>query len=305
MKQFSGKVAFITGGASGIGLAMASAFLQQGMRVVIADVRKEALSQAARELGADATRLHSIQLDVTDRAALAAAATEVERVFGKVHLLCPNAGVTDSGMLKDTTYEDWDWIVGVNLGGVVNTIATFLPRMLAHGEEGHVVVTASMGGLTPIHQSGVYCVAKNAVIGMTEALRMELAASTIGVSVLCPGLTRTSIFSAAALRPSKYSHSGYRHSATAPIEAAGIGDEVAQLAMDPVEVAERVLRGIRRNDLYILTHSELRELIQRQFDGIRQAMPSSALNEELHALPGQSDSSGIPTPYPTAIGRDP
>ena len=299
MRETTGKVAFITGGASGIGLGMARAFVRAGMRVVIADMRAEALDRAAQALGSDPARVHTLQLDVTDRAALAAAADESERVFGRVHVLCANAGLGDIGYLKDTSYDDWDWIMGVTFGGVVNAVKTFLPRMQAHGERGHIVATSSMGGIAPINHGGVYCVAKFAVVGMMEALRMELTGSKIGVSVLCPGMTRTNIRGTLSLRPERYRNTGYSYRALPP-PPPGAPDPM-QLAMDPDEVGEKVVRGIRRNDLYILTHSEFAEIIREQFEPILKAMP---------ALPPAARAAGagmpsMPTPYKTALGSDP
>lgn len=301
MKDVTGKVAFITGGASGIGLGMARAFVRAGMRVAIADMSRHNLDEATRDLNSDRALVLPLQLDVTDRKAMAAAADEVERVLGKVHVLCPNAGLGDIGYIKDTMYDDWDWIMGVTFGGVVNAVTTFLPRMRAHGEEGHIVATSSMGGIAPVNHGGVYCVAKNAVIGMMEALRMELAGTPIGVSVLCPGMTRTNIRATVALRPEKYRNTGYTYKPLVP-PAAGPGNapNPMQLAMDPLEVGEKVLRGIRRNDLYILTHSEFGEIIREHFDAILRAMPPAADDP---ASPGGGRPS-LPTPYRAALGQD-
>lgn len=303
MKDFSGKVAFITGGASGIGLGMARAFVRAGMRVVIADMSRPNLDRSIEEFGGDRTLVHTIQLDVTDRAAMAAAAAETLRVFGKVHLLCANAGLGDIGFIKDTSYDDWDWIMGVTLGGVVNAVTTFLPHLRAHGEEAHILATSSIGGIAPINHGGVYCVAKNAVIGMMEALRMELAGSKIGVSVLCPGLTRTNLFATVSLRPEKYRRTGYAYKQRAAAAAGSSSEpDPMQVAMDPAEVGEKALRGIRRNDLYILTHSEFGEIIREQFAAILAAMPPST-EPAIGPLPGAS-TPGLATPYRTALGSD-
>ena len=147
MKQVEGKVAFITGGASGIGFGMAQVFLKSGMKVVIADILQERLDEAARVLAQSTNRdYHFIKVDVTDRAAMAAAAAEAERVFGKVHVVCNNAGVYGNLPIESASYEDWDWVLGVNLGGVINGIVSFVPKMIAHGEGGHIVNTSSMAG---------------------------------------------------------------------------------------------------------------------------------------------------------------
>ncbi|MDB6013771.1 MAG: hypothetical protein JWL65_6021 [Gammaproteobacteria bacterium] len=308
MQDVNGKVAFVTGGASGIGLGIAKALVGAGMRVAVADIRRESLDKAVQELGVGTAVVLPVRVDVTDRAAMLAAADEVERAFGKVHVLCANAGVGDIGYLKDTTYDDWDWIMSVTLGGVVNAVTTFLPRILRHGEEGHVLATSSMGGIVPLNHGGVYCVAKAAVVGMMEALRMELTGSTVGVSVLCPGMTRTNIGMTRSLRPERFRNTGYTYKPRVPSAPAGAGGGPAadpmKVAMDPVEVGEKVLSGIRRNDLYILPHAEFGQMIREHFGGILDAMARTA------PPPGAPPGGGgarmsMPTPYRTALGSDP
>src|SRR6185437_2738295 len=175
MKDVDGKTAFITGGASGIGFGMAQAFLKAGMKVVMADVRQDHLDEAATVLKGSNLPYHFIQLDVTDRDAMARAADEVERVFGKVHVVCNNAGVGGNAPMEEAEYEDWDWVVGVNFGGVVNGVKTFVPRIRAHGEGGHIVNTSSMAGIIPLtSQGGIYAASKFAVRGLTDSLRLSL-----------------------------------------------------------------------------------------------------------------------------------
>jgi NAD(P)-dependent dehydrogenase (short-subunit alcohol dehydrogenase family) len=303
MKNVTGKVAFITGGASGIGLGMARAFVRAGMRVVIADASRQNLERASAELGGDRTLVHTMFLDVLDRKAMASAADEAERVFGKVHVLCPNAGVGDIGYIKDTSYDDWDWIMGVTFGGVVNAVTTFLPRMRAHGEEGHIVATSSMAGITPVNHGGVYSVAKTAVVGMMEALRMELAGSPIGVSVLCPGMTRTNIRATVSLRPERYQKTGYTYAPRTPPPGPGGESGPMQVAMDAAEVGEKVLRGIRRNDLYILSHAEFGDLIREHFDAMLRAMPPPS-DPPAGPPPASAGRPSMATPYRTALGSD-
>lgn len=300
MHELHGKAAFISGGASGIGLGIAKALLGAGMRVVIADMRRENLEQAHAELRSH-EGVHLLQLDVTNRMAMKAAADEVQSKVGNLHVVCANAGVGDIGYIKDASYEDWDWIVGVTLGGVINCATTFLPRMRAHGEPGHIVATSSMAGLLPVNHGGVYSVAKASVVGMMEALRMELAQTPIGVSVLCPGMTRTNIRSTLALRPAKYQRTG-RSPLPAPAAApggapSGASPDFMKHAMDPIEIGEKVLRGIRRNDLYILTHAEFGAMLRTHFDEILAAMPPA--DPALRAT-----GSMMPTPYSTALGHD-
>src|SRR5690606_18639668 len=152
--------------------------------------------------------VHAIRLDVTDRAAYAAAADEVTRVFGNLHVLCNNAGVASHGFVQNATYDDWDWTLGVNIGGVVNGIRTFLPRMIDHGEEGHIVTASSMAGLGAAPGNVVYSTSKFAVVGLSEGLRKELADQNIGVTVLCPAAVKTNFNRNARNRPAKFAEEG-------------------------------------------------------------------------------------------------
>jgi len=190
MQDLEGKTAFVTGGASGIGLSMAKSFLGAGMRVVIADVDEKALALAAAELKGSNTELMTVQLDVTDRDQFKAVADQGEADFGPVDVLCNNAGVYRGGTIDKMTYEDWDWVMGVNVGGVVNGVQTFVERMKARGKGGHIVNTSSMAGMTTSPGLGVYNASKLAVVGMSEAMHGDLAEDNIGVSVLCPGMVR-------------------------------------------------------------------------------------------------------------------
>ena len=204
MEEVEGKTAFVTGGASGIGLGMATAFVAAGMNVVIADLRPRPHRDAALAELRPGKRVHAIELDVTDRDGFARAADEAERVFGNVHVLCNNAGMGILGPVTLARYDDWDWGLGVLLGGVVNGIQTFLPRMLAHGEGGHIVNTSSMAGVLPIAGAAIYITAKAALIGLSEALRSELAGEGIGVSAFCPGPVQTNIREGGRMRPERY-----------------------------------------------------------------------------------------------------
>ena len=206
MRDLEGRVAFITGGGSGVGLGMAKAFLAAGMRVAIADIRADHLEEALTELD-DSTlgAVHPIRLDVTDRAAFANAADEAERVLGKVHVICNNAGVNLFNDMTEATYQDWDWVLGVNLGGVVNGVVTFVPRIKAHGEGGHVVNTASMAAFVAGPGAGIYTTAKFAVHGLSDALRWSLLPHGIGVSMVCPGLVKSKIYESDLIRPAELS----------------------------------------------------------------------------------------------------
>jgi NAD(P)-dependent dehydrogenase (short-subunit alcohol dehydrogenase family) len=269
MKDLAGRVAFITGGASGIGLGMARVFAREGMKVVIADIRQDRLDEAVGVLQQARAPVHAVRVDVADRAALARAADEAERVFGKVHVVCNNAGVNFFAPIDECTYQDWDWLLGVNLGGVVNGVQTFVPRIKAHGEGGHIVNTGSMASFIAGPSAGIYTTSKFAVRGLTESLRWALAPVGIGVSLLCPGLVNTQIHHSAEIRPERLARETGRQD---PAVVARVA-ELQQYGMDPLEVAERVLRGIRNNDLFIFPHPEFREELQEIFNEILSALP--------------------------------
>jgi NAD(P)-dependent dehydrogenase (short-subunit alcohol dehydrogenase family) len=274
MKDIAGRVAFITGGASGMGLGMARVFSAAGMKIVMADVRQDHLDAAMQLFRGPNPGVHAIRLDVADRTAMARAAAESERVFGKIHVLCNNAGVGIIGPLLEASYDDWDWAMGVNLGGVFNGIREFVPRMRAHGEGGHVVTTASMGGLFAAGTAGIYNTSKYAAVCLMESLRPELASYGIGVSAFCPGLVHTNIHDIERTRPAQYAHSGYTgRAAELAARAEFMKTKILPAGMDPMEVGERVLRGIRRNDLYILTHPEYEAGLRERFEAILASMP--------------------------------
>jgi NAD(P)-dependent dehydrogenase (short-subunit alcohol dehydrogenase family) len=273
MREVEGRTAFVTGGASGIGLGMATAFAAAGMNVVIADLRRDHIETALERL--DGERVHAIELDVTDREGFTRAADEAERVFGNVHVLCNNAGVGVLGPAALARYADWDWGLGVLLGGAVNGIQTFLPRLLAHGESGHIVNTSSMAGVLPVPNSVIYTTAKAALIGMSEVLRSELAAEGIGVSAFCPGPVQTNIGEVGKTRPARYADSGY-----ADFERQLAERETSPLWMDPLECGERVLAGIRNDDLYIFTHREFRDGADERFKAMLASFPDEPVNEE-------------------------
>ena len=270
MQDLEGKTAFITGGASGIGLSMAKSFLGAGMRVVIADVDEKALAAAAKTLKGANTELLTVQLDVTDRQQFAAVADKVEAEFGAVDVLCNNAGVYRGGTIDKVTYEDWDWVMGVKVGGVVNGVQTFVERMKARGTGGHIVNTSSMAGMTTSPGLGVYNASKFAVVGMSEAMQGDLAEDNIGVSVLCPGMVRTRILESERTRPDDF-EPGDQTAETAAKEH----NELMQMAMgtgiDPDEVGEMVLQGVKANQLYLFPHPEMKEATAARFGHILDA----------------------------------
>ena len=267
MRDLTGKVAFITGGASGIGFGMAKAFSVSGMSVVIADIRQDHLDTAMKSLAG--ARVHPIRLDVTDRKAMALAADETERVFGKVHIVCNNAGINQFNDIGAATYDDWDWILGVNLGGVVNGVQTFVPRIKAHGEGGHIVNTASMASFIASGVAGIYCTSKFAVRGMSDALRWSLRPHKIGVSVLCPGLVNSAIHESDRIRPAALSANA---TPTDPKFLEHLA-HVHQVGMTPEEIGGKVLRAIQRNDFYVFSHPEFKDELRAIFDEALNAIP--------------------------------
>ena len=267
MKDVEGKVAFITGGASGMGLAMARSFAKAGMKVVVADVEDGALERVRKEF-AGSNAFLALKVDVTDRAAMAAAADETERAFGKVHVVCNNAGVAVGGPIDQMTYKDWDWVMGVNLQGVINGVQTFIERMKKHGEGGHFVNTASMAGQAAIGGLSIYSVTKYAVVGMSETMRQDLAPLNIGVSVLCPGVVSTNIFDSGRNRPAELQDVGGVDTAkqllTPSVLPNAERDAALQAimagALDPAMVGDMVLEAIKNDDPYIFTHPELKAM---------------------------------------------
>ena len=269
MKDVNGKVAFITGGASGIGLGMAKVFTNAGIRVVIADLRQDHLEQAVNYFTQAGKPVHPICLDVSDRDAMEQAAAEAERVHGKIHILCNNAGVIISRPIDEATYEDWDWVIDVNLNAVFNGVHTFVPKIQSHGEGGHIVNTASMAAFVAGPTAGIYTATKFAVRGLSESLRLSLAQHNIGVSVLCPGLVKSQIYKSEQIRPQHLFGDAY----DVDTEFMERLEQVHEMGMDPVEIGEKVLRGIKQNDLFILSHPDHKEEVRELCDEIIAAFP--------------------------------
>jgi NAD(P)-dependent dehydrogenase (short-subunit alcohol dehydrogenase family) len=270
MRGFAGKGAFVTGGASGIGFALGRAFAAEGMKVMLADIEQAALDKAVaalRETGAEA---RGVVCDVADRASVERAAVETVAAFGKVHVLCNNAGVGVGGApIDQIAPSDWEWAIGVNLMGVIHGISAFLPRMKTHGEGGHIVNTASMAGMMSGPMMSPYNVTKFGVVSLSESLAVELDGSGIGVSVLCPGWVNTAINESQRHRPARF---GPPRPLTALAQ-----ERRAQLTallragMSPDEVAARVMAAIRDDELYIFTHSVMRAALEERFRRIRAA----------------------------------
>ena len=269
MRDLQGKGAFITGGASGVGLALARAFGRAKMGVMLADIEADALRAALSELRDQGIDAHGVECDVADRASVKRAAKEAFEVLGKVHLVCSNAGVGCGGALELITPGDWEWVIGVNLLGFVHLIQAFLPRLKEQGEGAHIVTTASVAGMFCPPGTGPYNAAKFANIAVAETLAAELAGSSIGVTILCIGNVQTKIPDSARNRSERYGPA----TETSP-EAYEQLATFVRLGQSPDGVAEKAIRGIIENELFVFTHPEYRSFVEERFQRILAACPS-------------------------------
>jgi len=275
MEKLDGKVAVITGGASGIGKAVAQRAAAEGMKIVLADIEEGPLKEAEGELSGQGAEVLGVVTDVSDGASVRALRDRALDRFGAVHLVHNNAGVGVGGAIWEFSEEDWRWIIGANQWGVIHGIATFVPLMIAQGE-GHVVNTASIAGLTTTAFLGPYHATKFAVVAMSEALYKDLqaAGSPVGVSVLCPGFVQTRIAESDRNRP-----------AWAPEREAEGAEELraaiqsfVDAGIPPATVADRVMDAVRQNTFYILTHPDLNEAIEIRSRDILEGRPPTATN---------------------------
>jgi NAD(P)-dependent dehydrogenase (short-subunit alcohol dehydrogenase family) len=265
MRDFNGKTAIVTGAASGIGLGIAKALAEAGVNIVLADLRPEALAGARAEIERLGVRAATVTVDVSDAESVAAAGKAALDAFGSLHIAVNNAGVAMHGTpLENVTLQEWDWVIGVNIKGVINGIRTFVPMIRAHGQGGHVVNTGSVSSLfvREGRNQGAYAMTKYAVLALSEALEQELRGTGIGVSVLCPGGVTTAIFDSAATRPDRFGGSYQRPEQEAMKSAFASG------ALSPETVGQRVVQAIRDNEFYVLTHTNERPGIGARFDRI-------------------------------------
>jgi len=278
MHDFKGKVAVVTGGASGIGRAMAERFAEEGMRIVIADIEQSALDRAAQEMKADGADVIALRCDVSKAHDVKQLADETIEAFDSVHILCNNAGVGFTGPTWEIPLEDWEWVLGVNLWGVIYGIHYFVPLMLEHGEPSHIVNTASMAGLTSGGNMAPYHVSKHGVVTMSEGLFHEFQqiGAKIGVSVLCPGWVDTKIHESDRNRPG-----GKVAEETLNPTARMFRDMVSEAlksGLSPKEVADLVFRSVVDDRFYILPHAHWRNMIEaRMTDIVEQRNPSVVL----------------------------
>jgi NAD(P)-dependent dehydrogenase (short-subunit alcohol dehydrogenase family) len=262
---FTDRVAVVTGGGSGIGRALTLALAREGAKVVVADVDEAAMERVAREARDHGAEAVTVRTDVTELAQVQALAERAWKTFGAVHVLCNNAGVAAWGGLEKATHRDWQWVLGVNLWGVIHGIEAFVPRMIAGGQPGHIVNTASMAGLIASRGLGVYNTSKYAVVGLSETLAKDLKPYGIGVSVLCPMGVETRIRESERSRPAALRNEP--GTAEAAVELIG-------RYLTPDTVAGMVLDAMRRGELYVITHDEGLEPLRRRFDRMQQSILS-------------------------------
>jgi NAD(P)-dependent dehydrogenase (short-subunit alcohol dehydrogenase family) len=282
MKEFRGRTAFITGGASGIGLSMARAFGRTGMNVVLADINLDAAKAAAEALASEQIKAVPVHCDVSERAAVREAALETIAAFGKVHVVCNNAGVAVGGPIGTVRERDWDWIIDVNLKSVVYGTEVFTPLIKSHGEGGHFVNTASMAGMVSPPGLEPYCATKFAVVAMSEGWAQQLAPLNIGVSVLCPGFVKTRIHESGRARQDKYGGVG-------DVDP-GVGDSREQAAqnvlngIDPDIVGARVLEAVTNGEFYVFTHPAMRAFVEARFQMILSGFDAAANSPALASV---------------------
>ncbi|MEQ9146506.1 MAG: SDR family NAD(P)-dependent oxidoreductase [Parvibaculaceae bacterium] len=276
MKNVEGRTAFVTGGGSGIGLSMARSFGRAGMNVVLADIDEGALETALADLHERQIKAVAVKCDVASRASVEQAAKEALAAFGKVHVVCNNAGVGVGGPIEELRPKDWDWIIDVNLKGVVYGTEVFTPIMRAQGEGGHFVNTASMAGMVSPPGMEPYNATKFAVVAMSEGWRGQLEPLGIGVSVLCPGFVKTRIHESSRARQEEYGEA-------APVDEGDLSGaaEFVLNGLDPDRVGERVLEAIREDELYIFTHPDMRPAVEARFAGIMAGFDKAEQSETL------------------------
>jgi NAD(P)-dependent dehydrogenase (short-subunit alcohol dehydrogenase family) len=267
MIDFTGRTAFVTGGANGVGIGIVRNLLEAGAKVAIADVRQDSIDRALASL--DNREVMGVQLDVRSREGFAAAADEVEAKFGPVSLVFNNAGVNLFQPIEDSSYDDWDWVLGVNLGGVINGVMTFAPRMKARAlsgevKGGHITNTASMASFIGSGTPGIYNTSKFAVRGLSYSLRHSMYQYGIGVSAVHPGLVKSYIYASDDVRPEELK------GAMKPVDTAAIERlaGVHEFGMEPDVIGARILEGVRENRANIFTHPDHKEEVREIFDEI-------------------------------------
>ena len=285
MKELRDKVAVVTGAASGIGRALAGALATEGMRVVLADVEAGPLDEAAHEIARGGAKTIAVRTDVSKSDDVEALANAAQAAFGGVHVVCNNAGVSVAGLTWMHTLADWQWVLGVNLWGVIHGVRTFMPILLAQGTEGHIVNTASMAGLICGPGMSVYNVTKHGVVALSETLHYELRGTQIGISVLCPAYVDTRIIDSGRNRPPTLADTAQELPGRAQLEQMARG--LLAAGMPPAKVAAVVVDAIRADRFYVLSHPEWKPFVRARVDAILEDRnPSAAAIEALQNNPG-------------------
>jgi NAD(P)-dependent dehydrogenase (short-subunit alcohol dehydrogenase family) len=272
MREFAGKTAFVTGGASGIGLALGRVFAESGMKVMLADIETEALKAAVESLRDSRSDVRGVICDVADPASVERAAEASFEAFGNVHVVCNNAGVAGGSGVDNISLDTWRWVLDVNLMGVLHGIRTFLPHIRAHGEGGHIVNTASMAGMESGLGFSPYATSKFAVVAMSEGLAKQLKPLGIGVTVLCPSYVRTRISESGRNRSERYGSMQMPDPASPAGLLAAQSAKLSQSGLDPSAVAAKTFTAIRDDELYVFTHPETRAELEERFATILAAM---------------------------------
>ena len=273
MRDFQNKVAVITGAASGIGRGLAERCALEGMKVVLADVEETALDQTAQELKGTGADVLAVRTDVSKSEEIEALANKTLDAFGAVHLLFNNAGVGAGTTVWESTLADWEWVLGVNLWGVIYGVRTFVPIMMKQNDECHIVNTASIAGLTSGPSLGVYKVSKHGVVSLSETLACELATigSKIKVSVLCPAGVNTRIMNSERNRPAEMQNDSLVESTHPAVKQMDeLLRQLIETGMSPAQIADAVFDAISSEKFYILTHAEMKPMVQKRMEDIQQ-----------------------------------
>jgi NAD(P)-dependent dehydrogenase (short-subunit alcohol dehydrogenase family) len=270
MKQFEGRVAVITGGASGLGLAMARRFAREGMKLALADVQADALATAVAEFEAAGTPVLGVRCDVSKQSDVDALRDATVEKFGAAHVLCNNAGVAPGGLAWESTLEDWQWCLGVNVHGVIHGLRSFVPLMLEQDDEAHIVNTASVAGLLSPPGMAIYCVSKHAVVTLTECLHHDLAAKTdkVKASVLCPAYVPTGISDSERNRPAELQNAPKARTPEEIAREEALRHAVKSGRITADDVAAMVFEAIRDDRFYILTHGKIKGAIETRMQDI-------------------------------------
>lgn len=271
MKNVAGKTAFVTGGASGMGLAMVRSFAGAGMKVAVADIEAEPLRAVVEEFEETNASVIGLQVDVSDLESVTEGAAKTKEAFGNIHVLVNNAGIVTGGPFAEAEPNDWRWTMNVNLDGVYNGLHAFLGDMIAHNEGGHVVNTASLAGHLAVPRLGIYGASKFAVVGLSETLRAELLEHGIGVSVLCPGVVNTNIFTASRNRPSSLPAAQEMSFERADVDSETVENNVMRNIIEPDVVGDMVLHAIQDDQFYIFTHPDFAPIVQARTNEIENA----------------------------------